>query len=187
MTSKHSPSKSGNSSSGCTTTEETSKSETVVLPYRTDPELSKPIEFLDLFANATIEGDLLQRLDECHGDLEKLKNEMRDPNVMVLWKALDIARDTGGYIVSDDPIDEKYTNAFINFLKINIVLFKQVPWWRSRMGWFMWFCACASNPDAYYPMVMEDHFGPKHWYHAGEVPRVGPRQGGEGNPAFLLD
>lgn len=154
--------------------------------YTVDKELITPIEFMDIFANATIEGDLLQRLDECHGDPEKLKEEMRDPNLMVVWKAYDIAR-SEYFPVSDDPDDQKYNKAFINFLKICIVLFKQVPWWRSRMGWFLWFAACYANPDAYYPLTWESHFEPEEWYHAGEPPRPPVAADPERSRAFVLD
>lgn len=154
--------------------------------YKTDPELTKQIDFLNIFADAVIEGDLLDRLDNCHGNPEDLKAEMRDPNLIVMWKALDIAR-SGFFPVSDDPEDEKYNKAFINFLKINIILFKQIPWWRSRVGWFMWFCACYANPDSYYPVAWEEHFDPREWYHAGEVPRVLPGQNREVVKDFVLD
>jgi len=156
------------------------------MSYPTDPELNTPLSFLDIFANATIEGDLLDRLDACHGDPESLSAEMRDPNVMVLWKALDTAR-YDDFGVTDDPFDDKYNKAFINMLKINIVLFKQIPWWRSRMGWFMWHCACYANPDAYYPLVWEDHFDPREWYHAGEKPRIVGGKNREVVKEFILD
>ena len=141
--------------------------------YQTVQELADPIKFIEMFANITVEGEsaeLIEKLDACHGDPEALKDMMKDPNTMVMWKAYDIAR-SGYFTPSDDPLDENYNKSFINFLKICIVLFKQVPWWRSRLGWFMWFCACYANPDAYYPLMYEDHFEPERWYHAGEVPR----------------
>lgn len=204
--------------------------------YTVDKELITPIEFMDIFANATIEGDLLTRLDECHGDPESLKEEMRDPNLMVVWKAYDIARseyfkavpppipdeqivwqrcgncthidetakkcgfelETGSKFnpldcphikdaLKDAHADENYNKAFINFLKICIVLFKQVPWWRSRMGWFLWFAACYANPDAYYPLTWESHFEPEEWYHAGEPPRPPVAADPERSRAFVLD
>src|SRR5512138_86538 len=98
--------------------------------YQTTPELYDPIKFVEMFANISIEGEsaeLIARLDACHGNPGELKDMMKDPNTMVVWKAYDIAR-SGVFPVSDDPADENYNKSFINFLKICIVLFKQVPW-----------------------------------------------------------
>ena len=161
----------------------------VKLPYETDTELVDPIKFLEIFENVNIEGDLLDKLDACHNDPMTFSDAFKDSNLIVCWKLLDTARDPENYPVSGDPMDEKYHKAFINFLKINIVLFKQVPFWRSRMGWFMWMMTCYASPDAYYPLAWEDHFDPRYWYHAGEVPRITHIKGLDPESArdFILD
>jgi hypothetical protein len=138
---------------------------------------------LNNIASINIDADILHELDECHGNPKDFFEKIKDPNLIIFWRALDVVRNEESFTPSNTK-DANYHNALINFLRINLVLFKALPWWRSRMGWFLWFAACYANPESYYQMVWEDHFDPRNWYHAGEKPR---RVSKESERDFILD
>lgn len=76
------------------------------------------------------------------------------------------------HISSFDPDvgKEKY-KAFDNLLKLLMEAVATDPWWNSRIGWFMWWCACYAKYDSYYPMQWCHHYDPLNFYREGEPVR----------------
>ncbi len=127
------------------------------------PLLEKQLEFLKVFEEMEIDAPILKDLEESHGNPDKLQEVMKDPNLYILWLKLKLWEEF-------EP-ESKYKKAFINLLKLDLVLFKYNPWWRSRRGHDMWWSATYQNPDSYYPLGWEMHYDPTQAYRVGEPPR----------------
>jgi hypothetical protein len=122
------------------------------------------IPLLEFFENLSVDGEILKKYDEAHGDFNVLADFSKDLNAVVFSQLIEDAE-------CFDP-DPKYKQAYINWLKLNLLLFTSVPYWRSRIGHMAWHFVCAADPNAYYPLAWESHFNPKLWYIAGEPQRA---------------
>ena len=122
----------------------------------------KPL--LEFFGSIKADGEVIQLFDESHHDYNKMMEMAEDLNAVVWAQLIEDAEMT-------EVVDDGYKQAYINWLKLNLLLFTTVPYWRSRLGHMMWHFVCAADPNAYYPLVWEDHFDPTEWYVAGEPQR----------------
>jgi len=122
--------------------------------------LIQNLDYLKVFNTPLIQHPLLTLSDQADHDFEHFSKVMVDPNYLILWKRMKL-------IEKFEP-NWKYKNAYINMERIKCILFQINPWFRSRMGHEMWWYANYSNPDSYYVLGWEDHYGPKHWYKPGE-------------------
>lgn len=120
---------------------------------------------LEFFAEINVSGEILDRYEESHGDFNALAEFSKDMNAIVLSQLIEDAH------ACDPEPNETYKKAYINWLKLNLLLFATVPYWRSRIGHMMWHFVCAADPNSYYPLVWEEHFDPRNWYRVGEPQR----------------
>lgn len=129
-------------------------------PYETDPALLEQLKILDLFKDPITHPvlDRIHQLRHTQEGLAELNKE--DPNLMVLYdEILD-------YQEYDD--ESPYKQAFVNILKLRLVLYATNGWFRTRIGFDLWTIACASDPNAYFQLAWEDHFEPRRFYRPGE-------------------
>ena len=121
---------------------------------------------LDFFAEISVTGDILDKWERAKGDYNSLAEMNQDLNSIVAAELIDIAA------IHDPEPNPKYKQAYVNWLKLNLLLFTTVPYWRSRLGHMMWYFVCAADQNAYFPLAWEDHFDPKEWYIVGEPQRA---------------
>lgn len=126
-------------------------------------DVIKPL--LDLFSEFNATGEIIEVFDKAHGDFNALAEFNKDMNAVVLAQLIECAS-------MDPEPNPLYKQAYINWLKLNLLLFTTVPYWRSRIGHMMWTFVCAADPNAYYPLVWEEHFDPTEWYIVGEPQRA---------------
>jgi hypothetical protein len=138
---------------------------TVTKTYGYVKELDEAIRpLLEFFKGIEVDGDIIKLFDESHHDYNKMMDMAQDLNAIVIAQLIEDAE-------MDGVVDDGYKQAYVNWLKMNLLLFTTVPYWRSRIGHMIWHFVCAANPDAYYPVVWEDHFDPTEWYVIGEPQR----------------
>jgi len=139
--------------------------------------LEDQLSFWSVFDIPKIEHPLLDLLSRSESDKETFFKVSKDPNLMIQYIKMKM-------IEQWEP-ESKYKNAFINFARLNVILYDQNPWWRSRVGWNMWMDVTYANPDSYYPLRWEDLYDPRKWYKLGEIrrPEHGGHPKGEGTPA----
>jgi hypothetical protein len=133
--------------------------------YEPDPELKQQLGVFEYFANLNIASPIFEQIQSAmdSGEGDQWTNLMKDPNLVILFLQLK-------YIQDFEP-ESVYKQALINLKKLDIVLFRFNPWYRSRRGWDMWWMATHQNPDSYYPLGWEMHYDPRIWYRVGEKPR----------------
>lgn len=128
-------------------------------------ELDKAIKpLMEFFESIEVEGDVLKMVEDAKEEFSKFADMSKDMNLTILASVIGITEKYGP--------DEKYKQAYLNWLKLNLLLFATVPYWRSRFGHMIWTFVCASDPAAYYPLAWEEHFDPKQWYLPGEPQRA---------------
>lgn len=133
------------------------------LGYNYTPELEQAVQpLLEFFSHINVKGDILDLWSESRGDYQKMMELSKDLNATVICQWLDWCH--------RDP-DPRYKEAYLNWVKLNLLLFTAVPWWRSRFGHMIWFFVCAADQHAYFPLVWEAHFDPRQWYKVGERQR----------------
>jgi len=133
--------------------------------YTVDKDLCSQLDFLKLFDNGgkLYEHPLLNLLQDARTDWKKHQQVSKDPNLLVVWMWADM-------IERFEP-EWKYKNAFINWARLNCILFQENPYWRSRLGHLMWWAVNYANPDSYYILKWEYHNDPRAWYKPGEPRR----------------
>ena len=148
-------------------------------PYEEDPELIKQLEFLKMFEEE-VKHPILDEIYEKRHTLEGLKElRAKDPNLMVLYNEILDAQE----LIPEDP----YKKAFINILKLRLILYATNGWFRTKIGFDLWFIACASDPNAYFQLGWEDHFEPARHYRPGEKWRNCPLfRAVKTDPAFSI-
>jgi len=133
--------------------------------YQIDKGLCNQLEFLKVFDNGgkRYEHPLLDLLLKATLDWEAHKEVAKDPNQLILWHWT-------RQIEAFEP-EWKYKNAFINWARLNCILFQENPYWRSRMGHLLWWPVNYANQDSYYILKWEYHNDPRAWYKPGEPRR----------------
>ena len=147
--------------------------------YKVDKNLCTQLDFLTIFDNGgkRYEHPLLDLLEQSQVDWQKHQQVCKDPNMMVVWKWMQT-------IENFEP-EWKYKNAFINWARLNTILFQENPYWRSRLGHLLWWGANYQNQDSYYILKWEYHNDPRAWYKPGEPRRkqdIPPAPEGVGTP-----
>jgi hypothetical protein len=130
-----------------------------------DKDLVTQLDFLKVFDNGGVryEHPLLDLLGEAQLDWNKHQKVCKDPNMMVLWKWMQ-------HVEMFEP-EHKYKNAFINWARLNCILFQGNPYWRSRLGHLLMWAVNYANPDSYYILKWEYLYDPRAWYKPGEPRR----------------
>jgi hypothetical protein len=132
--------------------------------FEVDEELVKQLGVMEYFAGLNIESPLFDEMHKAIHDNtthpEEWAKVMKDPNLVILYRQLRYLE-----LYEEESIFKK---ALINLKKLDIVLFRFNPWYRSRRGWDMWWFATHQNPDSYYPLGWEMHYDPRLWYRIGE-------------------
>lgn len=133
--------------------------------YKVDKDLCTQLEFLKLFDNGgqPYEHPLINLLNDAQADWKKHQQVCKDPNLLVVWKWMQC--------VENFEPEWKYKNAFINWARLNCILFQENPYWRSRLGHLLWWAVNYANQDSYYILKWEYHNDPRAWYKPGEPRR----------------
>ena len=133
--------------------------------YNYSPPLANAIlPLLEFFQSISVEGEILKQFEDAHGDFKQLMEVSKDLNAVVFAQLIDDA--------SMEEVEDEYKQAYINWLKLNLLLFTTNPYWRSRIGHMMWHFVCANDPNSYTPLAWEEHFDPTQWYRIGEAQRA---------------
>ncbi len=133
--------------------------------FKVDRGLCDQLSFLKVFQNngELYQHPILQLLEDSQVDFNKHKQVAVDPNLLVMWKWMQT-------VEIFEP-EWKYKNAFINWARLNCILFQENPYWRSRLGHLLWWAVNYANPDSYYILKWEGHHDPRAWYNPGEPRR----------------
>lgn len=133
--------------------------------YVIDEGLMPQLDFLKVFDNGgkRYEHPLLSLLDKAAFEWGAHQEVVKDPNQLILWNWMNMCK-------TFEP-EWKYKNAFINWARLNCILFQENPYWRSRLGHLLWWAVNYANPDSYYILKWEGHYDPRAWYNPGEPRR----------------
>jgi hypothetical protein len=133
--------------------------------YKVDKNLCDQLNFLKVFDNGgkRYEHPLLNIMDTACLDWNAHQQVCKDPNMLIIWHWMK-------HVETYEP-EWKYKNAFINWARLNTILFQENPYWRSRLGHLMWWAVNYANPDSYYILKWEYHNDPRAWYKPGEPRR----------------
>ena len=152
--------------------------------YDIDDVEYKTLDILTPFVNKEVKHPILDMFiepEESTWQHERAK--YADTNLWLLWDEIDRFN-------RFDYDESEYKRAMINILKLRLVLYATSCYFRSRIGYDMWFFKSRAHAGAYLPLTWEDIYEPDRWYQPGEPPRDEAVQrvwsGGHNPPRYLL-
>lgn len=139
--------------------------------YEVDPEQEKTLKILERFSSLAVDQHpIFQKFkppEEYTWEYEHKKYE--DTNLWLMWGEINMFE---GF----DYDQSHYKRAMINILKLRLLLYATSCYFRSRIGYDLWFFKNRTNPNAYLPLTWEDIYEPDRWYQPGEPIRDEPVQ-----------
>jgi len=132
--------------------------------YTPDEKLLQHMDLIRPFADMEIDSPLFKMWAESWGDKEKWKEMMEDSNLVLMFHEIQLFEQL-------DKDDSVFKRAMINILKLRLILYASDGYFRTRIGYDMWYMATMADANSYYPLMWEDHFEPSRWYMPGQPPR----------------
>jgi len=116
-------------------------------------------KFVDLMSGINVEHPVFDKIADDMLNQKQFEERIKNnPNSIVLYHMWVTARR-----VERDP-DSKEAQAWLNMIKLFLVMFTDKPFWNSRIGWMMWFLSCYVRYDSYYPMKWCLWYDPLNFY-----------------------
>lgn len=129
--------------------------------YEVDDEQIEQMEFIRHYAEMEIDHPIFHLISDSIGDREKWKDLMKDGNLMLLVREVN-------FFEQLDHDDSVYKRAMINMLKIRAIMYATNWYFRSRIGYDMWYFISMNDPESYYQLIWENHFEPSRWHKPGQ-------------------
>jgi hypothetical protein len=121
---------------------------------------------VDTLKDMDIDDEIFHKVNIMRSDQPGFLNMMNtNPNMIIFTELVHHADRL------DPEPDTDEHRAFVNLLKLIAMAFDESDYWKSRIGWFMWFMVCYAKYDSYYPMAWGFNYDPMNWYRVNEPHR----------------